>query len=93
MDLGTIIPVLVAAGVLLFGIALAGDDNKESQKRLKSVAQSRESAVKRRVADPDETRRKRLLGSIKDIEMRERRDLLDHAIDAIERFRIDQHPK
>ncbi|MFM1975889.1 MAG: hypothetical protein RL145_735 [Pseudomonadota bacterium] len=72
MDLGTIIPVLVAVGVVLIGIALAGDNNQESQKRLKSVAQSRESAIKRRGTDPDETRRKRLLGSIKDIEMRER---------------------
>ncbi len=72
MDLGIIIPVFVAVGVLLMGIALAGDDNKESQKRIKSAAQSRESAIKRRGADPDETRRKRLMGSIKDIEMRER---------------------
>ena len=55
MDLGAIIPVLVAVGVVLMGIAFAGDDNQESQKRIKSVAQSRESAIKRRGADPDET--------------------------------------
>lgn len=72
MDLGAIIPVLVAVGVVLIGIALAGGDNQASQKRIKSVAQSRDSAIKRRGSDPDESRRKRFLGNIKDIEMRER---------------------
>ncbi len=72
MDLGAIIPVLVAAGVVLVGIAIAGSNDQQSQKRIKAVAQSKESALKRRAVDPDETRRRRLMGNIKDIEMRER---------------------
>lgn len=72
MDLGTIIPILIAAGVLLVGVALAGDDNQESQKRIKSVAQQKPAAVKRRGADSEDSRRKKLLVNLKDIEMRER---------------------
>jgi tight adherence protein B len=72
MDPATIIPIFIAAGVLLLGIALAGDGNQESQKRIKSLAQQKPTAAKRRGVDPDENRRKKVLVNLKDIEMRER---------------------
>lgn len=71
MDTTLLLPLAIAAGVLLMGFAFAGNDNSVMDKRVKIVAREKESALKRK-ADPDAERKKKMLGGIKDLEMRER---------------------
>jgi tight adherence protein B len=73
MDTNLLIPIAVAAGVLLLGVAFASNNDEAMNKRVKSVAREKESTVKRKSGgDPDAERKKKLLGGIKDLEMRER---------------------
>jgi tight adherence protein B len=72
MDTNTILPLAIAAGVVLLGVAFASSSNAALDKRLKTVAKEKESAVKRKSGDPDAERKKKLIGGIKDLEMRER---------------------
>jgi tight adherence protein B len=72
MDTNLILPIAISAGVLLLGFAFASNENETRDKRVKSVAREKESAVKRKGLDPDAERKKKLLGGIKDLEMRER---------------------
>jgi tight adherence protein B len=73
MDVSLLIPIAVAGGVVLMGLALASNPDEARDKRIKSVARDKESAVKRKAAgDPDAERKKKLMGGIKELEMRER---------------------
>jgi tight adherence protein B len=70
MDGNLLIPLAIAAGVIMIGFALSSDGNAEMDKRVKSVAKERESSLRRKV-DPDAERKKKMLGGIKDLKMRE----------------------
>jgi tight adherence protein B len=72
MDMNLLLPIAISAGVVLLGIAFASSDNEARDKRVKSVARERDSAVKRKSNDPDADRKKKLMGGIKELEMRER---------------------
>jgi tight adherence protein B len=73
MDTNLLIPIAVAAGVLVLGFAFASNPEEARDKRIKSVSRDRESSVKRKTGgDPDAERKKKLMGGIKDLEMRER---------------------
>ncbi len=71
MDTSLLIPFIVAGGVMLMGVAFASSNNEAMDKRVKTVARERESSIKRK-SDPDAERKKKMLGGIKDLEMRER---------------------
>jgi tight adherence protein B len=71
MDTSLLFPLIVAAGVLLMGFAFASNNNEAMDKRVKTVAREKESALKRK-GDPDAERKKKMLGGIKDLELRER---------------------
>jgi tight adherence protein B len=71
MDTSLLLPIVIAAGVLLLGFAFASDGNEAMDKRVKTVAKEKESSLRRKV-DPDAERKKKMLGGIKDLEMRER---------------------
>jgi tight adherence protein B len=70
MDKNLLLPLVVAMGVVLLGVALSSNGNEAMDKRLKSVAKEKESALKRKI-DPDAERKKKMLGGIKDLQMRE----------------------
>jgi tight adherence protein B len=70
MDSSLLLPLIIAAGVVLIGVALSGDGNEAMDKRIKTVAKDRESSLKRKI-DPDAERKKKMLGGIKDLQMRE----------------------
>jgi tight adherence protein B len=70
MDTSLLIPAAVAMGILTLGWALSSTGNEAMDKRLKTVAKEKESALKRK-ADPDAERKKKLLGGIKDLQARE----------------------
>jgi tight adherence protein B len=72
MNTSLLIPMAVAAGVLMMGFAFASDSNAAMTQRVKGVAREKESAIKRK-ADPDAERKKKMLGGIKDLEMREKK--------------------
>jgi tight adherence protein B len=72
MDSSLLLPILIAGGVVLLGVALASSNNEAMDKRVKTVSREKESAVKRKTGDPDADRKKKMLGGIKDLEMRER---------------------
>lgn len=72
MDSNLIIPIAIAAGVVLLGVAFASDNDEAMNKRVKSVAKEKESTLKRKTGDPDAERKKKLMGGIKDLELRER---------------------
>jgi tight adherence protein B len=73
MDTKLLIPIAVAAGVVLLGVAFASNPDEARDKRVKFVAREKESTVKRKASvDPDAERKKKLMGGIKDLEMRER---------------------
>jgi tight adherence protein B len=73
MDFSLLPPLIVAAGIVLAGLALASNSNEAADKRVAAVAKSKESALKRRgAADPDAERRKKLMGGIRDLEAREK---------------------
>jgi tight adherence protein B len=71
MDQSLLLPLLAAAGIVILGIALSGKDDDLTTKRVKDVAKEKESVLKRK-SDPDADRRKKLLGGIKDLEMKEK---------------------
>ena len=70
MDTNLLLPIAVALGVIMLGVALSSDGNEVMDKRVKVVAKERESALKRK-SDPDAERKKKMLGGIKDLQMRE----------------------
>jgi tight adherence protein B len=70
MDNGLLLPLAVAAGVVVLGIALSSNGNEAMDKRLKTVAKEKESSLRRKI-DPDAERKKKMLGGIKDLQMRE----------------------
>jgi tight adherence protein B len=72
MDTNLLLPLIVASGVVVLGVALSVSGNEAMEKRVKSFAAEKESAVRRKSADPDAERKKKLMGGIKDLEMRER---------------------
>lgn len=72
MDTSLLLPLLVAAGVVVLGIALSSNGNEAMDKRVKTFAREKESAVRRKSADPDAERKKKLMGGIKELEQRER---------------------
>lgn len=72
MDLGSLLPLMMAGGIVLLGIALASGGNEAADKRIKEVAKTKESALKRKQLDPDEARRKKRMDGIKELEARER---------------------
>lgn len=70
MDTNLLLPLAVAVGVVMLGVALSTNNNEAMDKRVKTVAREKESALKRK-ADPDAERKKKMLGGIKDLQMRE----------------------
>jgi tight adherence protein B len=70
MDTGLLTSLAVAMGVVTIGFALSINDNERMDKRISSVANERESTLKRKI-DPDAERKKKLLGGIKDLQARE----------------------
>lgn len=70
MDTSLLTALAVAVGVVVLGVALSSNGNEEMEKRVKTVAKEKESAIKRR-ADPDAERKKKMLGGIKDLQKRE----------------------
>lgn len=72
MDSSLIIPAIVAIGIVLLGVALSSGDSQVNNKRVQSVAKSADPKLKRKQADPDVERRKKLMGNIKDLELKER---------------------
>jgi tight adherence protein B len=72
MDTSLLLPLAIAAGVVVMGVAFASSNNEALDKRVKTVAKEKESTVKRKSGDPDAERKKKLIGGIKDLEMRER---------------------
>lgn len=70
MDTSLLTAAAVAIGVVVMGIALSSNGNEEMDKRIKTVAKERESSLKRK-ADPDAERKKKMLGGIKDLQLRE----------------------
>jgi tight adherence protein B len=72
MDTSLLLPLMIAAGVVVMGIAFASSGNEAMEKRVKSFAREKDSAVRRKNADPDAERKRKLMGGIKDLEMRER---------------------
>jgi tight adherence protein B len=70
MENNFLIPLAVAAGVVLIGVALSSDGNEAMDKRIKTVAKEKESSLRRKI-DPDAERKKKMLGGIKDLQMRE----------------------
>lgn len=73
MDTSLLLPLLIATGVVVLGVALSSSGNEAMEKRVKTFAREKESAVRRKSADPDAERKKKLLGGIKELEMRERK--------------------
>jgi tight adherence protein B len=73
MDQTLLLPLLAAAGIVVLGLAFAGKGDDLTTLRLKEVAKEKESRLKRKAADPDADRRKKLLGNIKDLEQKERK--------------------
>jgi tight adherence protein B len=72
MDLNGLLPLLVAGGIVLLGVAMASGGNEAADKRLKEVAKTKESAIKRKQLDPEEARRKKRMDGIKELEAREK---------------------
>jgi tight adherence protein B len=72
MDLNALIPLLVAAGIVVLGVLVAGSGGGEAEKRLKEVSKSKESAVRRKAVDPEEARRRKRMDGIKELEAREK---------------------
>jgi tight adherence protein B len=72
MDLNALLPLFVAAGIVMLGLALASSGNEAADKRLAEVAKTKESALKRKAVDPEEARRKKRLDGIKELEAREK---------------------
>ncbi len=70
MDTSLLLPIAVALGVVILGVALSSNGNEAMDKRLKAVAREKESALRRK-ADPDAERKRKMLGGIKDLQMRE----------------------
>lgn len=70
MDTNLLMPIAVALGVIMLGVALSSNGNEAMDKRLKTVAREKESALKRKI-DPDAERKKKMLGGIKDLQNRE----------------------
>lgn len=72
MDTSLLMPLMIAGGIVLAGVAFASGGNEAAEKRLATVAKSKESAIKRKQLDPEAERRKKLMGGIKDLEAREK---------------------
>lgn len=72
MDLNALLPLFVAAGIVLLGFALANGGNDAADKRLKEIARSKESAIRRKSLDPEEARRRKRIDGIKELEAREK---------------------
>lgn len=72
MDSSIIIPAIAGIAIIIIGIALSSDGNEAAQKRIQSVAKEKETAIKRKSTDPDADRRKKIMGSIKDLELKEK---------------------
>jgi tight adherence protein B len=70
MDTNLLLPLAVALGVVMLGIALSTSNNEAMDKRVKTVAREKESSLRRK-ADPDAERKKKMLGGIKDLQARE----------------------
>jgi tight adherence protein B len=62
---------MFAASILLIGFAFASAPVDATSVRVKELAKEKESRVKRK-SDPDSDRRKKLLGNLKDLELKER---------------------
>lgn len=72
MDSSLIFSGIIALGIVVLGLGLAQKDSSVDSKRIQYVAKDKEGALKRKQADPDADRRKKLLGNIKDLEIKER---------------------
>jgi tight adherence protein B len=70
MDTNLLLPLAVALGVVMLGVALSTSNNEAMDKRVKTVAREKESSLRRK-ADPDAERKKKMLGGIKDLQARE----------------------
>ncbi|MEK7661202.1 MAG: type II secretion system F family protein, partial [Pseudomonadota bacterium] len=72
MDSSLIFSGIIALGIVVLGLGLAQKDSSVDNKRIQYVSKDKEGALKRKQADPDADRRKKLLGNIKDLEIKER---------------------
>lgn len=72
MDNSILYPALFAIAIVLLGLALASGGNDKTAVRVKEVAKSNERQLKRKTIDADEQRRKKLMGNLKDLEMKEK---------------------
>ncbi len=72
MDTSLILPIIIAVAVIGLGIALSSDGNDAAKKRINEISRAKEAALKRKAMDPDADRRKKILGSIKDLEAKEK---------------------
>lgn len=71
MDYTIILPFAFAFAIFLMGFAFASDNNDITDTRVKEIAKSKEIALKRKT-DPDQERRKKMMGNLKDLELKER---------------------
>lgn len=71
MDTNTLIPIMFAGAILLIGFAFASTDNKKGDARIKELSKTKEMQIKRK-NDPDAERRRKMIGNLKDLEMKEK---------------------
>ena len=71
MDYSLILPLAFALGIFLIGFAFASDDKDITNTRVKEIASSKELAIKRKI-DPDNERRKKMMGNLKELEYKEK---------------------
>lgn len=71
MDYSLILPLAFALGIFLIGFAFASEDKDITNTRVKEIASSKELAIKRKI-DPDNERRKKMMGNLKELEYKEK---------------------
>lgn len=66
------LPFIIFIGIVIIGFAFASDNNEAQNKRIQGIAKTKENSIKRKQSDPDGDRRKKLMGNLKDLEIKEK---------------------
>lgn len=72
MDNSILYPAIFAIAIFMLGFAFVTGVDDKTTARVKDVAKSNERQLRRKVVDADEQRRKKLMGNLKDLELKER---------------------
>ncbi len=72
MDNSVLYPAIFAISIFLLGFAFVTGVDDKTAVRVKEVAKTNEKQIRRKVVDADEQRRKKLMGNLKDLELKEK---------------------